>query len=171
MSLRCFLLISALVPALLPAQATGPDQTKVGVGNAAANTLAGDSGLAQSSYQFLLRQTNMIQDPTIRLQTQDALRNASTCIQSRAGLTSDMKQSILKQLMDQGLANAADAGSINGGALAGVFPPVVNDGTGCPNLPMRWYAAPGSAYGGHHSYPGGLPIHETCRRVHRRRRS
>lgn len=34
------------------------------------------------------------------------------------------------------------------------------DGTNCPNLPMPFHAAPGSAYGGHHSFAGGLVLHE-----------
>jgi hypothetical protein len=36
----------------------------------------------------------------------------------------------------------------------------VDDGGPCPHLPQPFYSAPGGAFGGHHSYPGGLPIHE-----------
>ena len=54
----------------------------------------------------------------------------------------------------------ADAAACPGGAAAGVFPPVgAGDGT-CPKLPQAFYAAPGSNFGSHHSYPGGLAIHE-----------
>ena len=43
---------------------------------------------------------------------------------------------------------------------AGIFPPVRDDGTACPHLPQRFDAAPGSVFEGHHSYPGGLAMHE-----------
>ncbi len=45
--------------------------------------------------------------------------------------------------------------------LAGVFLPVCEDGSACPKLPQRFDSAPGSNFGGHHSYPGGLAIHES----------
>lgn len=49
-----------------------------------------------------------------------------------------------------------------GGVKAGVFPALVNDGTSCPKLPQAFFSAPGSAsVFGHHSYPGGLVIHES----------
>ena len=66
----------------------------------------------------------------------------------------------MQQLLAAGLLDPNDA-SFLGGLQSGVFPPVVNDGTACPQLPMPFYAAPGSAFGSHHSYPGGLPIHES----------
>ena len=154
-----------LLSASLFAQATGPDQTKIGAGNAAANALAGDSNFVQSSYQFLLRQTNQIQDSNTRFQTVDAIRNPNTCVMSRAGVTDAVKDTLLKRLVDQELAVEANARNINGGAKAGVFPPLVNDGSNCPMLPMRWYAAPGGSYTGHHSYPGGLAIHEAFNAV------
>ena len=120
-----------LLSASLFAQATGPDQTKIGAGNAAANALAGDSNFVQSSYQFLLRQTNQIQDSNTRFQTVDAIRNPNTCVMSRAGVTDAVKDTLLKRLVDQGLAVEANARNINGGAKAGVFPPLVNDGSRC----------------------------------------
>ncbi len=30
---------------------------------------------------------------------------------------------------------------------------------GCPHLAQTYDSAPGSVFGGHHSYPGGLPVH------------
>lgn len=159
------ILAGTLLPAVLFAQASAPDQTKLGAGNSTANALAGDSALVQSSYQFLLKQTNQIQDANIRYQTNDAIRNVNTCVASRAGVSDSVKDTLLTRLIDEGLAVESDARNINGGAKAGVFPPLVNDGSNCPTLPMRWYAAPGSAYTGHHSYPGGLAIHETFNSV------
>src|SRR5260370_27205201 len=86
-------------------------------------------------------------------------------MQTRAGLTDAQKHTMLPTLLDQALINPADASSINGGLKAGVFPPIINETTACSTLPMPIYAAPGSAYGGHHSYPGGLMVHETFNSV------
>ncbi|MBV8820300.1 MAG: hypothetical protein JO022_18205 [Acidobacteriaceae bacterium] len=44
--------------------------------------------------------------------------------------------------------------------MAGVFPPVANEESACPKLPQAFDAAPGGEFGGHHSYPGGLAVHE-----------
>src|SRR5262249_8711132 len=60
----------------------------------------------------------------------------------------------------EGLVNPDDDKTFPGGLLAGVFPPLRNDASRCPQLPMAFFAAPGSVFGGHHSYPGGLPVHE-----------
>ncbi len=60
---------------------------------------------------------------------------------------------------------SSDASGINGGNKAGVFPPVVNDGSNCPTLPQPIYSAPSSATGAHHSYPGGRMVHETFNSV------
>lgn len=139
---------------------TGPDQTKTGAGNAAAAALASDSVMVQSAFTFLQRQINRIQDSNIRVQTADAFTNLATCVQTRAGLTDARKDAILQMLADQELINPADAASINGGMKAGVFPALVSDGSNCPTLPMPEYAAPGGATGGHHSFPGGLMVHE-----------
>jgi hypothetical protein len=158
--MRNLTLCISITAVLCVQSAPGADQTVAGAGNSAAVTLANDSALVQSSYQFLQRQINRIQDWKIRSVTQDALTNGNTCIQSRAGLTDAMKQTIVQAIIDQGLVNMADASSITGGLKAGIFPPVVSDGTSCPTLPMAIYAAPGSAFGGHHSYPGGLMVHE-----------
>jgi hypothetical protein len=49
----------------------------------------------------------------------------------------------------------------DGDSLAGVFPPLRDDGSACPKLPQSFINAPGSTFGGHHSYPGGLAIHES----------
>jgi hypothetical protein len=155
---------SALLVVSAEAQ-TGADQTKPGAGNAAAAAIALNSAMVQTSYTFLQRQINLIQDNYVRFMTSDALQSSTTCIFSRANLAAAQKTAIVQTLTTQGLVNPPDANSINGGVMAGIFPPVVNDGTACPQLPMPIYAAPGSAFGGHHSYPGGLMVHETFNSV------
>ncbi len=68
---------------------------------------------------------------------------------------------MLQTLITQGLVKPADAASIVGGVKAGVFPALVDDGSSCPKIPQKFFSAPGSAsVFGHHSYPGGLPVHE-----------
>lgn len=149
----------ALVADSVPLSAA--DQTKTGAGNDRAIGVAADSPLVQSAVQFLSRQLNRIQDPALRTQTQDATANRNTCVTSRAGVNQDVKALLLQKLLDQGLVDPADAASITGGLGAGVFPPLRDEATDCPKLPQAFSSAPGSSFGGHHSYPGGLVVHET----------
>lgn len=156
-----------LLGALLSACASGSagaaladDQTVPGLGNPLAARIAGASPLVQSA---LLREKialTTINDPYLRSQTKDALLNPQTCIRHRANLTESDRQGILTQLIGEGLVNPADASTISGGVEAGIFPPVLDDGSGCPHLPQPFLAAPGSNFHGHGSFPGGLPVHE-----------
>lgn len=140
--------------------ALADDQTKPGAGNAAAIALAKKSPIVESAYQFLLSQAQRIEDTTLRKQTLDAL--GDPCIRHRAHLTDAEKEAIVATLTAQGLVNPADAASIIGGVKAGVFPPVADDGSACPKLPQAFFSAPGStSVNGHHSYPGGLVVHES----------
>src|SRR5262249_19844973 len=100
-------------------------------------------------------------DPALRAATQHALEDPHDCIAHRASLTTADKDAIIAALLDAGLLNPGEIASFPGGARAGVFPPVLHDGTQCPHLPQRFYSAPGSSPGGHHTYPGGLVVHET----------
>src|SRR5215471_5309077 len=138
------------------------DQTVPGAGNAEAIALASASPLVTSARRTLRGHAERIRNAALRTNTLDAIDNPRTCVQHRAGLSDADKDAIVQDLVAQRLINLADAASIVGGAKAGVFPPVLRDGTGCPQLPQRFFSAPGSVYGGHHSYPGGLPVHETA---------
>jgi hypothetical protein len=128
---------------LLARRATADDQTKPGAGNAAAIALARRSPIVQSAYQFLLGQAARIEDAKLRKETLDAL--GDPCIHHRANLTDAQKDAIVATLTEQGLFNPADAAAIVGGVKAGIFPPVLNDGSACPKLPQAFYSAPGSA--------------------------
>jgi len=142
-------------------RAAADDQTKTGAGNSAAIALAKKSPMVRSTYEFLLQQADRIKDNKLRKETLDALGNDGTCVQHRASLSDAQKNAFLQSLVTQGLLNLADGASIQGGAKAGVFPALVDDGTSCPKLPQKFFSAPGSAsVFGHHSYPGGLVIHE-----------
>jgi hypothetical protein len=145
---------------LLATRAAADDQTKPGAGNAAAIALAKKSPIVQSAYQFLLSQAAQIENAKLRKETLDAL--GDPCIHHRANLTDAQKDAIVATLTSEGLVNSADAAAIIGGVKAGIFPPVLNDGSGCPELPQAFYSAPGStSVNGHHSYPGGLVVHES----------
>jgi hypothetical protein len=168
MSFRALLCAGLFVSCAVPAFAD--DQSQTGAGNAASAATAGASPLVQSALRRLQGEAeHHIKDSTIQTQTLDALFNPSTCILHRANLTLAQKQAIIATLIAQNLVNPNDgasiptaAGTAAAGLMAGVFPAVNNDGTACPTLPMPWYAAPGSGNGSHHSYPGGLVIHEAA---------
>jgi hypothetical protein len=142
------------------------DQTQPGAGNPAAIALAKQSPMVQSAYQFVLSQASKIKDNKLRETILDAVGNPHTCIRHRANLTDGQKDTIVQSLISAGLLNPADAASIVGGPKAGVFPAVLNDGSGCPKLPQPFFSAPGSSsVFGHHSYPGGLAVHESNNEV------
>jgi hypothetical protein len=142
-----------------PVQAV--DQAIPGAGNAAAMALADRSPLVKSALARIEGQISTISDAGLRAATQDALFNPDTCVTHRARLTESDKKAILAELQRQGLFNTTDAGAFPGGAMAGVFPPLRDDGTACPHLPQAFGSAPGSVFNGHHSYPGGLAVHES----------
>ena len=116
--------------------------------------------MVNSAVAFLKAQAGKIGDAHARIATLDAIANRDTCIAHRAALDANAKAAIVRQLLDAGLLDQADGGTFRGGLVAGVFPPVLDDGSKCPPLPQPFNAAPGSSFGSHHSYPGGLAIHE-----------
>jgi hypothetical protein len=147
--------------ALTGMSAEAADQTQIGAGNARAQQIGPGSPLVQSAVEFLTNNARQIEDPQLRTATLDSFLNPHTCIRHRANVTDAVKNQIIATLLAQNLVNPADAASITGGVKAGVFPPVLNDGTACPMLPLTFEATPGSNFGGHHSYPGGLAVHES----------
>ena len=156
------LLVCLAVSATLHSHsASAQDQTKPGAGNAAAINLSDKSPLVKSAHQFLLGQAQRIQNSALREQTLEILTNNSLCVEQRIGVDAAKKQALLQKLLDAGLVNPADGSTFPGGLIAGIFPPILEEGTKCPHLPQKFTSAPGSAFGGHHSYPGGLPIHES----------
>ena len=163
MTFRSSLLVAASL--LISCIAQADDQTVPGFGNADATATASHSPLAMSAYAHLRERLQAtITNKLILKQTMDGLFNPATCVQHRANLTVAQKQAILNQLIAANLVNPNDGASINGGLYAGVFPALINDADGansCPNFPLPFYAAAGSGNGSHHSYPGGLPIHES----------
>jgi hypothetical protein len=135
-----------------------------GAGNEEAIQLASGSPLVRSAERHLLRQTERLQNANLRSATLDAL-NSRTCVRHRANLSETDKDAIVETLRKQGLFSQADADAFPGGAKAGVFPPILDEGSDCPHLPQTFFSAPGSVYGGHHSFPGGLVVHETFNNI------
>jgi hypothetical protein len=159
-TLRALALAAAMACACTATLAA--DQTQPGAGNTAAAQLAQQSPLVQSAMEFLIQQAVQIQDAKLRAATLDILTNPHSCAHHRIGLGSESaKTAIVQQLLAEGLINVDDAAKAVGGINAAVLPPVQQANTACPQLPQPFYSAPGSAFGGHHSYPGGLPVHES----------
>jgi len=153
-----FLLVSTV---LLASPAFAADQTVPGAGNATAAATAAASPRVAQAERFLVEQAERIRDRFIRAETLDAVSNPHVCIRHRIALaTAAAKDAVVQKLIAAGLVNPDDGASFPGGLRAGIFPPALQEGSACPQLPQPFGSAPGSAFGGHHSYPGGLPIHE-----------
>ena len=136
------------------------DQTVPGAGNATAAAIAAASPRVLQAERFLIEQARRIRDRAMRTETLDIL-SPHVCIRHRIGFATDAaKDAVVQKLLAAGLVSAEDGAAIPGGLRAGVFPPVLQDGSNCPQLPQPFRAAPGSVFGGHHSYPGGLAVHE-----------
>ncbi len=140
-------------------------QPVIGKGNARALAIAKKSPLIQSN--FLLLKTNVlkIKNKELRKTTMDAINNPRTILKHRAGLSLIDKISIIQELIRNNLVDTADEKLFPGGLMAGIFPPVLNDGTSSASVPQPFEAAPGSIWGDHHSYPGGLVMHESFTQV------
>lgn len=128
--------------------------------NDKALAIAEPSPLVKSSKAFIVAHIAAIGDPAIRQATSDAIENTATCVAHRANLDAAGKAKVLDALKAAGLVDPADDATFPGGLMAGIFPPVKDEGSACPHLPQAFDSAPGSVFGGHHSYPGGLAVHE-----------
>jgi hypothetical protein len=145
----------------LASAARAADHTVPGAGNEEAARLASSSALVQSARELIGRRIGQIHDRTLARNVHELVEERFVCIHHRIAETAASKQAIVDKLTAAGLIAPADAAAFPGGALAGVLPPVLEAGGGCPHLPQPFFSAPGSVFGGHHSYPGGLPIHES----------
>jgi hypothetical protein len=150
--------MTKIIPSVLPLAMTAvlmaADQSKLGEGNALAMQTGPSSPLVQMAMRVILKNVRQIHDGKLREATLDAVSNPETCVVHRIGVTSEVKTSILKRLKEEGLLVASGESEI------GIFPPLKNERSACPQLPLTLSAAPGSGFGGHHSYPGGLAAHE-----------
>ncbi len=137
------------------------DQTRPGAGNKQAQTIGAHSPFIGEAVKRLVQNVQNIQNEHLRQVTLDGFTNPRTCVVHRANLTAENKKSIIHQLLAEGLLSAADGDGIDGGLMAGLFPPILDDGTACPHVALHFEGTPGSNFGSHHSYPGGLVVHES----------
>jgi hypothetical protein len=148
------------LPILASTASLGADQSVLGAGNQAAQQLAVRSPLVSSAIALITQHISQIADPTLRSATLDGVTNPLACVAHRVGMTEANKAEILQALLADGLVDPADEPTIPGGLKVGVFPPLSDETGPCPHLPQPFGSAPGSFFGGHHSYPGGLAVHE-----------
>lgn len=158
-SLRHTTVIAAGLSLAIATQGLAADQPQMGPWNAGAAKTAEGSPLVTSSLAYIKAQLATVKDDKIRRETEDAAFNPNVCIRHRVGLDDAKKQRILDTLQAESLVDPTEAGRIPGGLLAGMFPPLRDEGTDCPKLPQPYGSAPGSVFGGHHSQPGGLAVH------------
>lgn len=148
-------LVTALACSVFAAVAQTTQQ-----GNRLAESIASRSPMIQSAKRVLIESAARIKEPALKAATLDAIQNPSTCVVHRAGLSDQQKDAIVAKLIVERLVDPADDRDFPGGLKNGVFPPLRNDGSTCPQLPLSFFAAPGSEKD-HHTYPGGLAIHES----------
>lgn len=160
---RLLVTLPALMASVLAAapSARADDQTVPGAGNADAIKLAAGSPLVRTGRRLLSQRVDKIRNLALHAATQQALEDPAYCIAHRADLTAADKDAIVAALLAAGLLDAGEAAGFPGGGRAGVFPPVLQDGGPCPRLAQRFFSAPGSPTGGHHTYPGGVVVHES----------
>lgn len=142
-----------------PASESAQIQNVPGAWNPKAIELSRGSAVVQSAYRFLIRQAKTIKDPKLREETLDAITNTGTCIRHRVRLREAEQTRILQSLVNARLVDVKDDVTFPGGLRAGIFPPVLDEGSQCPQLPQTFFSAPGSYFRGHHSHPGGLVVH------------
>jgi hypothetical protein len=163
LGLRCGLTLALLIVMGRAAAlaAPPPDERAPGAGNAAAAEVASRSAMVASARKLLSTRIAKINDHALAASVRDLVENPSACVRHRANQTLASKQAAVAALNAAGLYALADAAGFPGGVFAGAFPPVADAGSACPHSPQPFQAAPGSSFGGHHSYPGGLVLHET----------
>ncbi len=123
----------------------------LGRGNAAAAELARRSPLAAATYARVEALAASIEARDLRESVLDLLRGG------RAAYADRHPDAAARGAVRDALARAgfvaADA------PVRGIFPPDTEPGA--PTVPQPFWAAPGSADGSHHAYPGGLAMHES----------
>ena len=109
--------------------------------------MADKSVPVQKSYDYLLKTAGTIQDASLRKETLEILKNPAPRLTELYG-DSGSREKIKTQLVDAGYVKAS--------AAIDEFLPPSKTPTASP---IPFYAAPGSGYASHHSYPGGLATH------------
>lgn len=132
------------VPRWLPQVAP----SDLAAGNALARTVAQRSALVTRAHGALLALAEAVPDPLARAATRGVLANPAPTYQLRSPSAAD-RIAVRQELLAAGLIPEATT-------VDGIFPPVPDPG----EAPQPVWVAPGSSFGAHHAYPGGLVVHE-----------
>ncbi|CUH96861.1 hypothetical protein P22_2972 [Propionispora sp. 2/2-37] len=109
--------------------------------------MAEKSPYIKPAYEFLLKTAGEIQNPELRRTTCEILKNpAPRLLELYPDTTA--KETVKQRLVAAGYLKA-------NAALDEFLPPCSDPG----QTVIPFFAAPGSGYGSHHSYPGGLATH------------
>jgi hypothetical protein len=109
--------------------------------------MAKSSPVVIGSYQFLQNAAGEIENTALRQTVATILQNPAPTVLERYRSDAD-KEGVRQQLIDSKLLAPEIAANQ-------LFPPV--QGPSTPAQP--WLSTPGSGYGSHHAYPGGLSVH------------
>jgi hypothetical protein len=120
-------------------------------GNAAAAALARTSNLVAATYARIEALASSVDDRALRAALLELIRNPRA-LYAEKHPTPAARTAVRDALAREGFV-AAEA------PLRGIFPPGTEPGTTLAVQPL--WAAPGSAEGSHHDYPGGLALHES----------
>lgn len=154
--------LAAAIPAPLPAggrsccpvrvaaagpfpRATADDLAK---GNAQASAIARRSRLIMRTVEQVRALAAGLPDPVVRDRTLALLDNPAPTYQLRASSPSE-REAVRRELLAEGLIPDSTT-------LDGIYPPVAD----AQQAPQPFWSAPGSGFGAHHAYPGGLAVHE-----------
>src|SRR5262249_22565115 len=117
-------------------------------GNQRAMDLARTSTRIMEASEATLAMAGALLEPLLPTKTVEILRNPRTTYRLRSPSPAD-KAAVREELLAAGLIT--DRVTVDG-----IFPPVGD----AHEAPQAFWSAPGSTYAGHHSYPGGLVVHE-----------
>jgi hypothetical protein len=131
-----------------PAPALPAIPSTLSPGNARAAAIAHGSPLVRARYAQALALARSIGDAPLRADVLDLLERPIPSYAARYR-TADQRTALRDALAREGFIKADDP-------VSGIFPP----GTGEPHVVQPFWSAPGSDLNSHHSYPGGLLMHE-----------
>lgn len=107
--------------------------------------MAESSGLVMDSWRYLTETVATIRNPRIREGVQAIMNNPAPTIMENLG--SREKKEVYEELLATGMVKDV--------AYEDFLPPVSNPS----QSPQPFLSAPGSGYGSHHAYPGGVATH------------
>ncbi len=110
--------------------------------------IAKSSELVQSAWNYLLGEINSLHDTELKEKVLGLYSKTAPSFMERYQSLSSVK-AVYQKLFDAGLVDPKLT------SVDKLFPPLKDPDTN----PQPFFSAPGSGYGSHHSYPGGLVTH------------